>query len=140
MPSLVRRERCARSVSGAIIHESVAALLGFAISVFLVVGLGYGHEVTTREDSCARVPDVQAPRGDTQIICRYAAHSFRRAREGVCCLITLDNVAAIFAMGVNDPAPAIAHNGAAIAPRETGCTKLVSDHFPVFHLGRNVLS
>jgi len=32
----------------------------------------------------------------------------------------MDNVAATFAMSVNDPTPAISSNGAAIAPRSTG--------------------
>ena len=46
----------------------------------------------------------------------------------------LDNVpTASVAMGVNDPAPAILCNGAAIAPRPTGSTELVSDDLPVFH-------
>ena len=36
--------------------------------------------------------------------------------------------------GVNDPTPAIARNGAAIAPRPTGSTELVSDDFPVLHV------
>ena len=37
-------------------------------------------------------------------------------------------------MGVNNPAPAVTRDGAAIAPRPTGSRELVSDDFPVFHL------
>ena len=45
----------------------------------------------------------------------------------------MDDVApAVVFMRVNDPAPPIACNGAAIAPRPTGSTELVSDDFPVF--------
>ena len=46
-----------------------------------------------------------------------------------CCqqFVRMDNVAATFAMGVNNPTPAIAGDGAAIAPRPTGSTELVSD-------------
>src|SRR6478672_5930161 len=43
------------------------------------------------------------------------------------------NVAATFAMSVNDPTPTISGNGAAIAPRPAGSVKLVSDDFRVFH-------
>ena len=35
--------------------------------------------------------------------------------------------------GVNDPTPAIARDGAAVAPRPAGSTELVSDDLPVFH-------
>ena len=48
--------------------------------------------------------------------------------------VRMDNVAATFAMGVNDPAPVIPGNGAAIAPSETCTTELVSDDFPVLHV------
>ena len=44
-----------------------------------------------------------------------------------------NNVAATFAMSVNDPTPAISGNGAAIIPRPASSTELVSDDFPVFH-------
>ena len=52
-----------------------------------------------------------------------------------CCqqLVRMDNVAATFAMGVNDPTPTVAGDGAAIAPRPTSSTELVSHDFPVFH-------
>ena len=43
------------------------------------------------------------------------------------------HVAATFAMGVNDPTPAISGNDAAIAPGPTGIVKLVSDPLSVFH-------
>ena len=46
----------------------------------------------------------------------------------------MDDVAATFAMSVNDPPPAISGNCAAIAPRPTGGVELVGDDFPVFHL------
>jgi hypothetical protein len=42
--------------------------------------------------------------------------------------IRMDNVAApIFAMGVNDPTPAISGNGAAIAPRPVYRLATISD-------------
>jgi hypothetical protein len=45
----------------------------------------------------------------------------------------MDDVAATFAMGVNDPAPAISGNGAAIAPRPTGgalsLSAMISQYF-----------
>ena len=37
-------------------------------------------------------------------------------------------------MGVDNPAPAVRRDGAAVAPRPTGSRELVSDNFPVFHL------
>jgi hypothetical protein len=43
------------------------------------------------------------------------------------------NVAATFAMSVNDPTPTIRSNGTAIAPCPAGSVKLVSDDFRVFH-------
>jgi hypothetical protein len=43
------------------------------------------------------------------------------------------NVAATFAMSVNDPTPTIRSNGTAINPRPAGSVKLVSDDFRVFH-------
>jgi len=46
----------------------------------------------------------------------------------------MNDVAATFAMGVNDPTPAISDNGAAITPRPTGSVQLVSDDFPVLHV------
>src|SRR5438552_12222009 len=36
-------------------------------------------------------------------------------------------------MCVNNPAPTVSRYGAAIAPRPTSSTELVSDDFPVFH-------
>ncbi len=39
----------------------------------------------------------------------------------------------ILAMGINDPAPTISGNGAAITPRPSGCAELVSDDPPIFH-------
>jgi hypothetical protein len=43
----------------------------------------------------------------------------------------MDNVAATFAMGVNDPPPAISGNGAAIAPRPATSTELVKIDAPL---------
>jgi len=40
---------------------------------------------------------------------------------------------AISFMGINDSTPAISGNRAAIAPRPTSSTELVSDDFAVFH-------
>jgi hypothetical protein len=45
----------------------------------------------------------------------------------------MDNVVTTFAMGVNDPTPAISDNGAAIAARPASSGKLVSDQLPVSH-------
>jgi hypothetical protein len=62
---------------------------------------------------------------------RRAAQFQERAEQ----FVRMDNVAApVFAMGVDNPSPAISGKGAAIAPRPTGSTELVSDDFPVFHL------
>ena len=43
------------------------------------------------------------------------------------------NVAATFAMSVNDLTPGVRRDGTAIAPRKTDSAKLVSDDFRVFH-------
>jgi len=45
----------------------------------------------------------------------------------------MDDVAATFAMGVNNPTPAISGTGAAIAPTPPGFAEVVSDDFPVLH-------
>jgi hypothetical protein len=47
--------------------------------------------------------------------------------EGAKQFVRMDNVAATFAMSVNDPAPTIARNSTAITPRPTGSMELVSD-------------
>jgi hypothetical protein len=57
--------------------------------------------------------------------------------------VKLDNVAfAVAFVGINDPTPAISGNGAAIAPRPTGSTELVSNDFPRnrFKIGRLKIS
>ena len=48
--------------------------------------------------------------------------------------IRMDNVAAAFAMGVNDPTPTLLCDGAAITPRPASSAELVSDDFPVLHV------
>jgi hypothetical protein len=55
-----------------------------------------------------------------------------------CCqqFVRMDNVAATFPMGVDDPTPAVSGNGAAITPRPPSSTELASDDFPVFHWQR----
>jgi hypothetical protein len=45
----------------------------------------------------------------------------------------MDNVAATFAKGVNDPTPVVSGDGAAKGRRPTSSAELVSDDFPIFH-------
>ena len=45
-----------------------------------------------------------------------------------------DLAPAVVFLRINDPTPAVVCDGAAIAPRPTGSTELVSDDFPVFHV------
>jgi hypothetical protein len=44
----------------------------------------------------------------------------------------MNHAAATFAMGLNDPTPAVSGNGAAITPRPASSTELVSDGLPIF--------
>jgi hypothetical protein len=61
----------------------------------------------------------------------FVRHSLYQERAQQ--LTGMDNIAATFTMGIDDPAPTISGNGAAIAPRPASSTELVSDEFPVFH-------
>jgi hypothetical protein len=45
----------------------------------------------------------------------------------------MDNVAATFAMGIDDPPPTLLCDGAAITLRPASSTEFVSDDFPAFH-------
>jgi hypothetical protein len=44
-------------------------------------------------------------------------------------LVRINDVAATFAMGVNDPAPAVSGNGAAITPQRQSYRLAISDQY-----------